>query len=184
MGGAQAVLLSGALALLLHIGLDVALDDAARPARCLPPGAGRCPARPPCAARPARPASRPSSAAEHLGWLEPAAELLAPSPQPSCSLRPLRLFGPQPWPSRPAPPGRPVSPASPITAIGVPIGTLSPACTRISSSTPARNAGTSTLALSVSTTAIVSPWATASPAFFNPLAQLALRPCQSPVWAW
>ncbi len=59
------------------------------------------------------------------------------------------------------------SPASPMTPIGVPIGTLWPAVTSTSSSTPLRNAGTSTVALSVSTSKIVSPWVTASPGCFS-----------------
>ena len=60
-----------------------------------------------------------------------------------------------------------VVPASPIRASGVPTGTVSPAATRISSSTPSYGLGISESTLSVDTSNSGSSNSTVSPAFFS-----------------
>ena len=61
------------------------------------------------------------------------------------------------------------SPGSAMTPISVPMGAVSPAGTRILRSTPAPNASISTSALSVSTSATMSPPWIRSPSFFSHL---------------
>src|SRR5437764_13665017 len=69
------------------------------------------------------------------------------------------------------------SPSSAMTAMSVPTGALSPAETRILRSTPAPNASISTSALSVSTSARMSPLCTRSPSFLSHLMTLPLSIC-------
>ena len=59
------------------------------------------------------------------------------------------------------------APASPIRVSGVPTGTVSPACTRISSSTPSYGLGISESTLSVDTSNSGSSNSTVSPACFS-----------------
>src|SRR6185369_8274158 len=67
----------------------------------------------------------------------------------------------------PAPAG--VDPGSPMRAIGVPTGTVSPDCTRISSNTPSYALGISESTLSVDTSNSGSSIATASPTCLSQL---------------
>ena len=59
------------------------------------------------------------------------------------------------------------APGSPIRAIGVPTGTVSPSLTRISSRTPSYGLGTSESTLSVDTSKSGSSKATVSPTCFS-----------------
>src|SRR5689334_11932957 len=67
--------------------------------------------------------------------------------------------------------------SSAITPIRAPTGAVSPADTRILRSTPAPNASISTSALSVSTSARMSPLWTRSPSFLSHLMTLPLSIC-------